>query len=233
MTVIATGGGITKTLPLVITINVAPTFTLTPYTSSITIVPGIATQTTVIAAGNSTFASAITLSATWPAGVQASFSPSTLPVPGNGAASITFSVTSSVKPGTYAVIITGTGGGLTKTATIQLNVQPAPAFALALDKQFINVSPGTSLPIKMSLVGTSGGFNTPITLLVAGSQTGIGVNFAPSTLTLVNPTSTVTISVAGNARPGIYTIALAGTTNKASQTLLLSVTIPQSGQTKR
>ena len=62
------------------------------------------------------FSSAIALSAgTLPAGVTASFAPATIAAPGSGTSTLTLTAAASAAPGTYNVVITASGGGVTHT----------------------------------------------------------------------------------------------------------------------
>jgi hypothetical protein len=159
-----------------------------------------------------------------PSGVEASFSNTTIAAGAGNV--ITLKVGDNAPLGTSTITVTATGGGVTKTATVQLTVLPAPAFRLGFDNQFITVKAGgLSVPVKMSILSTSGGFNAPISLMLAGTQANISQSFSSSTLTAAVPTSTLTVSAAANASPGIYTIALAGSASNLYQIILLSVTV--------
>jgi hypothetical protein len=63
-----------------------------------------------------------------PQGVTAKFSPATIAAPGAGSSVLTATVSATMAGGTYAATLTATGGGVTKTALIAINVLPAPSF---------------------------------------------------------------------------------------------------------
>ncbi len=70
------------------------------------------------------FSSAIGLTATGlPSGVTGSFSPNPIAAPGSGSSKFTLTVSRTAKTGTYPITITGTGGGLTHTTTLMLQVK--------------------------------------------------------------------------------------------------------------
>jgi hypothetical protein len=57
-----------------------------------------------------------------PSGINAQFSPGTVPAPGAGSSTLTFTALTGALPGVYLVWANGTGGGLTGSQTLYLNV---------------------------------------------------------------------------------------------------------------
>jgi hypothetical protein len=83
-------------------------------------------STTISTSVSGGFNSAISLSASGlPAGVTASFNPTSLAAPGSGSSSLTFSASSTATTGTTNVTVTASGGGVTHTATIALTINAA------------------------------------------------------------------------------------------------------------
>src|SRR5580658_9926239 len=126
ISVMGTGGGITNTATVSLTVtaptaggftlSVSPTSGSLPRDSS-----GYAVVTTSVSAG---FASAITLSATGqPTGVTVKFSPVSISAPGSGTSDMTLSVSRRAATGTYPITITGTGGGITQTTILTFEVR--------------------------------------------------------------------------------------------------------------
>jgi subtilase family serine protease len=125
--VMGTGGGITNTATVSLTVtapttaggftlSVSPTSGSLPRDSS-----GYAVITTSVSGG---FASAIDLSATGqPTGVTVRFSPVSIATPGSGTSNMTLSVSRRASTGTYPITITGTGGGITQTTTLTFEVR--------------------------------------------------------------------------------------------------------------
>jgi subtilase family serine protease len=125
--VMGTGGGITNTATVSLTVtapttaggftlSVSPTSGSLPRDSS-----GYAVITTSVSGG---FASAIDLSATGqPTGVTVRFSPVSIAAPGSGTSNMTLSVSRRAATGTYPITITGTGGGITQTTTLTFEVR--------------------------------------------------------------------------------------------------------------
>lgn len=223
--IVATGGAITKAVSVTVTVSAPVTLNLTASPTNLSVPRGGSGQSVVMTYVTGPFTSAINLSASgMPAGVQASFNNTTIAAGAGNV--ITLTIGNSVPLGTYPITVTATGGGLVKSATLQLTVQPQPAFTLGLNNQFITVKAGgPAVNVAMSITSATAGFNSPITLLVAGTQPNISQKFAVGTLTAAVPSTTLTVSAAANASPGIYTVWLAGYTNSLTQMVGLSVTV--------
>jgi hypothetical protein len=112
-----------------LTINPATggSFTLTLQPSSLTKSPGqsaSAEVTTKIASG---YDHALTLKASnLPAGVSLTFSPSAIPAPGAGSSKAAITLPSGLKPGSYSIHVTATGGSTSESATLTLKVSANP-----------------------------------------------------------------------------------------------------------
>ncbi len=126
ITITGTGGGITHTttVTLTVTSTAPPNFTISASPSAITIGIGTSGNVSITTAISGGFNSAITLSAVpLPSGVTASFSPSSIAAPGAGTSTLTLTVSSSTAPGTYSIMVIGSGGGFNRTAPVTLTVQ--------------------------------------------------------------------------------------------------------------
>ena len=119
------GGNASQSIALSGTATLPAPFIISAGPSSIQTGQGSSINTTVSVSGSSVN-SVITLSASnLPTGVTVYFNPPLLPVPGNGSSAMTLTVGSTVVPGTYAISITGTGGGATQSTSVSLTVQPS------------------------------------------------------------------------------------------------------------
>ncbi|HKQ77387.1 MAG TPA: glycoside hydrolase family 9 protein [Blastocatellia bacterium] len=122
VTVTGAGGGLTRSVPISLTVNAPPTpdFTLSANPSSLTLNQGANGTSTITIPRTGGFASSVTLSASGlPSGVTASFSPSSTT---GTSSTLTLSASSAATLGPATVTVTGTGGGLTRTTTIALTV---------------------------------------------------------------------------------------------------------------
>ncbi|MFK0233926.1 glycosyl hydrolase family 18 protein [Streptomyces vinaceus] len=100
---------------------VADDFSLAVAPASASVAPGGSTSVAVNTAVVSGAAHAVALTASGaPAGVTASVDPAT--VTAGGSARLTVAASASAAPGTYPITVTGTAGGLTRTAVLTLTV---------------------------------------------------------------------------------------------------------------
>jgi kumamolisin len=126
ITVSGTGGGTTHTATVALTVTTAAsgTFTISVSPSSGYLDQGQSGYAVVTTAVSGGFDSTITFSASGqPSGVTVSFSPASIAAPGSGTTDMNITVSRSAKTGTYPITVTGTGGGVTKTTTLSLQVR--------------------------------------------------------------------------------------------------------------
>ncbi len=131
LTIIGTGGGLTQNVPLTLTINSSGNFNLTVSPTGLNIMKGSSNTATVASNIIGSFASNVSLSITGlPPSLTASFSPSTIPSPGNGLSTLTLTADNTATVGAiYMLTITGTGSGLMRTTPLQVTItgsQPPP-----------------------------------------------------------------------------------------------------------
>ena len=105
----------------VIDIIFNPSFALSASPSALSVAQGNSGTSAISLSGNLNTVVALSASGL-PAGVTASFSPSSIMSPGPSSSMMTISVGAATPVGTYPVVVTGTGGGQTHTTTINLTV---------------------------------------------------------------------------------------------------------------
>ncbi|MDP9403481.1 MAG: hypothetical protein M3P85_09125 [Actinomycetota bacterium] len=119
VSITGTAGSLVRTATVTLTVTEAPSFSLSASPSSQSVVKGRSTSYAVTVSPTGGFSDPVTLSASGlPSGAAASFSPN----PTTGSSTLTVSTKKTTKPGTYTLKITGTGGGLTRTVSVQLTV---------------------------------------------------------------------------------------------------------------
>ena len=225
VTVTATGGGLTKTQAISLTIAV-PSFTLTPSATSSTLTAGTPATLTFSTEGQSGFSAAVALTiAGLPKGVTAVFSPASIASPGNGGSTLTFTgAASAVTAGSATVTITATGGGLTKTQAISLTIA-VPSFTLAASASSGSMVTGSTKAFTVT-TGAVGAFTSSVALSVSGLPKGVTAGFSPSSITSPsNGSSTVTLTAASGATVGTAALTVMGTGGGLTKTVAISLTV--------
>jgi uncharacterized membrane protein len=134
VTISATGGGVTHTTTVALTVNAAtaPNFAVSASPGSVSVPQGSSRTATVSTTVSGGFNSAVALSASGlPAGVTATFSPTSIAAPGSGSSTLTFAASSTAAIGTSTVTITATGGAVTHTASVSLTVPQTNILGIA------------------------------------------------------------------------------------------------------
>jgi hypothetical protein len=122
VTINGSGGGLTRSTTLVLTINAPPPsdFTLSASPASLTVNRGASGASTITITRTGGFANAVALSATGlPSGVTATFNPASAT---GTSSTLTLAASSAATTGTFNVTVSGTGGGLTRAITLSLTV---------------------------------------------------------------------------------------------------------------
>jgi uncharacterized protein YfaP (DUF2135 family) len=98
-------------------------FAIAAAPSSLTVMAGNSGSSTISTTVSGGFNSAVSLSASgFPAGATAGLNPASIAAPGSGSSTLTITVGAATAPGTYSVVVNGSGDGKTHSATIGLTV---------------------------------------------------------------------------------------------------------------
>ena len=230
ITITGSGDSITHAAAVSLTVTAAatPAFTLAASPTSVSVVQGKSGTSAITTTVSGGFSSAVALSASGqPAGVTATFSPTSIAAPGSGTSTLTLAVASTTATGTYTITVTGTGGGITHTATVSLTVTAAVAGAFT-----VSVSP-TSGYLDQGQSGyavvtttVSGGFDSAVTLSATGVPSGVTGSFSPATIAAPGSgTSDFTLTVARTAPTGTYPITITATGGGVTHTTTLTFTV--------
>src|SRR5262245_16000486 len=122
VTVTATGGGLTQTTGVALTVNPAatPDFAVSASPAAVTVAQGASAGTTLTLTRSGGFTGSVALSAAGlPAGVTAAFNPASTT---GTTSTLTFTAAATATPGSSTISVTGTGGGLTRTTAVTLSV---------------------------------------------------------------------------------------------------------------
>ena len=169
----AAGSGFIQTILVPLTINVPSLFTVTESLSALTVKLGSSGQVSATTLRYGSFNSAVSFAISGlPSGVAAALSSSVVAAPGSGTVLATFAVSCAAKEGTYNLILTAIGGGLTQTLPLTLVVAAAQDFAMAVNVAAITAPQGGSAPVIVSTGNFTGGFNSTIVLTINGLPPG-------------------------------------------------------------
>ena len=201
----------------------APSFTLTPSATTLTVVPGGHGSVTATVAVSGGFSSAVTLTASGaPGGVTAAYATTPLTAPGSGGSVLTVTASSSAALGSFALTLTAVGGGVTKTAAV--NVTIAPPFTLTANAVSITIHQGASGSVGIT-TAVNPGFSAAVAL-TATSHSGVTATFTPSTIASPGAgSSSLNLAAASNAATGTYALTITGTSGSTVKSTTVSVTI--------
>lgn len=226
LTITGTGGGVTKTATVSVTVAAPPGFTLAAGPTSLSLIQGSSGSSTITTTTVGGFSSAVALTASGqPAGVTVSFSPTSIAAPGVGTSKMTIIAGATAAVGNYTLTITGTGGGVTKTATFTLGVTVPPSFTISAGPAPLAVTRGSS-GISTITTAIAGGFNSAIALSATGQPGGVTVGFSPTSIAAPGAgTSKLTATVTSKALVGTYTITVSGTGGGITKTTTVTLTV--------
>ena len=201
-----------------------PGFTLSASPASVSIVQGGSGSSTITSTVSGGFSAPVVLTASGnPTGVTIGFgSPDSITGTGNLGMSIT--VASSVTPGTYPIIVTGTSGSTVESATVTLTVTPpaSPAFTISVSPTSGSLDLGQS-GYAVVTTTVSGGFSSAISLSATGVPAGVTASFSPNPIVAPGSgTSHFNLTVARTAKTGTYPITITGTGGGITHTTTLT-----------
>jgi kumamolisin len=204
----------------------SPTFSLTASPGSVTVLQGASGASTITSTALDGFSSAVALTASGqPTGVTVSFSPTS--ITGSGSSTLTMAVASTTVAGVYTITVTGSGGGITKTATVSLTVT-APgsgAFTISVSPTAGSLRRGQS-GFAVVTTAVSGGFDAAIALSAAGLPSGVTGVFSPTSIAAPGSgTSDFTLTVARTATTGTFPITITGTSGGITHSTTLTFTV--------
>jgi len=216
ITITGTGGGLTETASVSLTVTAAatPAFTLSASPTTVSVTAGGSGASTITTAVSGGFSSAIALTSSGaPTGVTVAFSPTSIASPGSGTSAVTFTVASTTTAGTYPITITGTGGGITHTASVSLTVSAAAqgTFTVSVSPTSGYLDRGQS-GYAVVTVAVSGGFDSAVSFSATGVPSDVTYSFSPASIAAPGSgTTDLNLSVSSNATTGTFPITITAT----------------------
>ncbi|MCI0436058.1 MAG: hypothetical protein L0271_20815 [Gemmatimonadetes bacterium] len=161
-----------------------------------------------------------------PAGVNGAVS-NIVDAGGTSTGTITIQVAANVAPGTYNLMVRGSGTGVTDaTAAFALTVTPF-GFTITAQPAVVSIQQGSQNVVNIA-INRSGGFAGGVALVATGGTVGVTLTTTPSQAT--GNAATLTIAVSATAATGTYTIGIgAAATGVSGQSATVMLTITAGG----
>ncbi|RLF92470.1 hypothetical protein DRN52_07950, partial [Thermococci archaeon] len=150
VTITASGGGKTHSKSIDLTVKAVPDFSIGVEPPSITIKQGEAAEYVIGVASLEGFSEEVGLSVSGlPSGATVSLSQTSGTPPMKSIMKIKISEDTPV--GSYTITVTGTGGGKTHSASVNLVVKEAPSFSITLSEEKVSIIQGESTDLTVKV----------------------------------------------------------------------------------
>ncbi len=206
-----------------------PGFSMVSNPSSLTIVQGSSSTSTITLSSERGFSGTINLTpSVSPAGPMPTMSPTMVTIsPGTSATStLTVSTTVSTASGSYTVRVDGASSSTTNMTTVSVTVT-VPDFSISSSPSTLGVIQGSSSNSSTITLTSLNGFSGTITLTSTVSQAGLNLSFNPASVTISSGgsgTSTMTVSTS-TTPPGFYTATINGMSSSTTNTTTVNITV--------
>jgi len=206
--------------------STSPGFTVSA--TATTVMQGTSVGSSVTIGAFNGFDSAVALTVSGlPAGVTASFSPTS--VTGSGGSTLTFTATNTATVGAVTITVTGTSGSTVETAKVTFTVTARPEFTITVSPTTLSLPPNTNPTVTLTVTYV-GNLTGSVSLSASGLPSGVSANFAPSSLN-ASGASTVNFTSQASTPTGTYSVLLTGTDGTLVHSATLALTIPGTGFT--
>jgi pseudomonalisin len=199
-------------------------FVLTPSTSSGTAVAGKSITFTISVTETGSAKNKVSLTASAPAGVSGSITPSSI-LPGT-LATVTVTTTPTITAGAKSIAITATDSTGTETANYALTVTAPPTLSLGDALTSVAVTQGASTTIALTAV-TGGSFAGNLSYSVSGLPAGVTAKWSsnPTSASVGTNNEVLTLSAVSTAATGSgnIVVAVAGDGLSASKSIPIQV----------
>ena len=188
-----------------------PDFSISASPTSVTVPQGGQGGSTITTSALNGFNNAIALTSSGvPTGTTVAFNPATIPAPGSDTSAMTINVGNTTTPGTYPITVTGNGGGVQHSTTVNLTVTGVnPDFTISASPSSQSIRRGSATTYAATL-GVVNGFNSSVSLSISGCPSRATCTFNPASLTPPG-NSTLTVSTTSRTQTKTYTLTLTGT----------------------
>jgi len=228
ITVNGTGGGLTRSTTVGLTVNVvaAPNFTLSAAPPSLSINRGASGTSMITITRTGGFTESVTLSASGlPSGVTATFAP---PSTTGGSSTLTLAASSTATLGAATVTISGSGGGLNRSTAVGLTVNDVatPNFTLSGAPPSVTINRGASGTSTITITRT-GGFTGSVAFSASGLPAGVTATFTPPSTT--GGSSILNLTASSTATLGAANVTVTGSGGGLTRSATVGLTVNDSG----
>ena len=206
--VTATGGGSFRTLTLDLFVSEPPVpdFTLSASAASVALAQGASAPVFISIARINGFAAGVAFSAGGlPGGVTASFDPASAT---GDSTTLTLTASPTATMGSSMITVTGVGGGLTRTMTINLFVSETAGgdFAISASPGALTLIP--SEPAQAFVAISRAGFAGAVSFSVTGLPSGVTATFEP--LSTAGNSTVLTLTAAASTLQAFANVEITG-----------------------
>ena len=226
-----TSGALSHSTAVTLIVNAAPApdFSIAASPGSQAVVQSNGTNYTAAVTPSGGFSSNVSLSVTsaLPAGVNVTLSPNAI-TGGSGGSTMSVTTTASTPVGSYALMITGTSGALSHSATVTLivNAASSPNFSMSASPSSRTITRGSQTSYTAT-VTPSGGFTGNVSLGVSGLPSGASATFSPTSVTITSGAGNSTLNVTTNSSTpaGTYMLTISGTNGALNHSTTVTLTV--------
>lgn len=226
LTVVASGGGVTRESKLTLTVQVAPDYALEVSPATLTVRQGASGTVTVNVKRNETMKDPVDLSVTGaPAGVKVTVDPAKVPAD-KASATVKIEVPATgVDAKDYTLTVTGKAPGIAdKTAALKLTVQLVD-FSLKAEPAVVTLAPGGTATITITITRTN--HTEAVRFTAKNLPAGVTATFDPVSAT--GPSLKLTLTAAADAASATANITVEGTDGVRTKTTAIGLTIAAAG----
>lgn len=225
LTITGVNGSVIRQTTVSLVVSASADFTVSAAPASRTIPPGTTTTYAVTVGASGGFDGKVNLSVIGlPAGVTASFNPSSFTGPGTS--TLTVVAGAGAPAGAYILTITGTCSSLIRTAPVSLVVNPAAGFSLSATPSSRTITRGKTTTYPVSVIPTAD-FGGKVVFSVTGLPAAASAYFSPGSL-IAPGSSTLVVRTATSTPAGTYTLTIIATAGSLvrSTSVSLVVSVP-------
>jgi uncharacterized membrane protein len=222
----ATGGGVTHTQTLTVTVSQQASFTISGNPASVTLAQGTGATVAISVTVSGGFSGKMALTvAGAPGGMTAKLSTASFAAPGWGTSTLALSTTTQTAVGTYTLVVTANGGSLTNTLPLAVTVVPPPTITISAGAPSVSLAPGANVAVNLIVAGANG-FNAPVALSASGLPSGVSASFLPAGFAAPGSgASVLALTATAAASLGSHTVTITATGGGITATTAMVVTV--------